>query len=95
MENRYKTRIHQERLLYIVSREERIERTKKESGKLRYSCMDTLKELCLFLKTESRYKDKLIAESCFHLHKILDSVLLGSLHFETAAFNSPNINLAL
>ena len=27
------------------------------------------------LKTESRYKNKLTAESCFHLHKILDSVL--------------------
>ena len=26
------------------------------------------------LKTESRYKNKLTAESCFHLHKILDSV---------------------
>jgi len=26
------------------------------------------------LKTESRYKEKLITESCFHLHKILDSV---------------------
>ncbi|MDB0966301.1 hypothetical protein, partial [Phocaeicola vulgatus] len=25
-------------------------------------------------KTESRYKNKLTAESCFHLHKILDSV---------------------
>ena len=28
----------------------------------------------LFLKTESRYKNKLTTESCFHLHKILDSV---------------------
>ena len=28
----------------------------------------------LFLKTESRYKNKLTAESCFYLHKILDSV---------------------
>jgi len=27
------------------------------------------------LKTESRYKNKLTTESCFHLHKILDSVL--------------------
>ena len=26
------------------------------------------------MKTESRYKNKLTAESCFHLHKILDSV---------------------
>ena len=26
------------------------------------------------MKTESRYKKKLTAESCFHLHKILDSV---------------------
>jgi len=26
------------------------------------------------LKTEFRYKNKLTAESCFHLHKILDSV---------------------
>jgi len=26
------------------------------------------------LKAESRYKKKLITESCFHLHKILDSV---------------------
>jgi len=26
------------------------------------------------LKTESRYKNKLTTESCFHLHKILDSV---------------------
>ncbi|MEQ3330827.1 hypothetical protein AAA215_20380, partial [Phocaeicola vulgatus] len=26
-------------------------------------------------KTESRYKNKLTAESCFHLHKILDSVI--------------------
>ncbi|MDB0931083.1 hypothetical protein PL658_18490, partial [Phocaeicola vulgatus] len=26
-------------------------------------------------KTESRYKNKLTAESCFHLHKILDSVV--------------------
>jgi len=25
------------------------------------------------LKTESRYKNKLTTESCFHLHKILDS----------------------
>ena len=32
--------------------------------------------LCLFLKTESRYKNKLTTESCFHLHKILDSVVL-------------------
>ena len=30
----------------------------------------------LFLKTESRYKNKLTTESCFHLHKILDSVVL-------------------
>ena len=29
--------------------------------------------LCLCLKTESRYKNCLTAESCFHLHKILDS----------------------
>ena len=27
------------------------------------------------MKAESRYKKKLITESCFHLHKILDSVL--------------------
>ena len=27
-------------------------------------------------KTESKYKNKLTAESCFHLHKILDSVIL-------------------
>ena len=27
------------------------------------------------MKTESRYKEKLITESCFHLHKILDSVV--------------------
>ena len=26
------------------------------------------------MKTESRYKNKLTTESCFHLHKILDSV---------------------
>ena len=26
------------------------------------------------MKTESRYRKKLITESCFHLHKILDSV---------------------
>ena len=26
------------------------------------------------MKTESRYKKKLTTESCFHLHKILDSV---------------------
>lgn len=26
------------------------------------------------MKAESRYKKKLITESCFHLHKILDSV---------------------
>ena len=30
--------------------------------------------LCLCLKTEFRYKNKLTTESCFHLHKILDSV---------------------
>ena len=28
------------------------------------------------MKTESRYKEKLITESCFHLHKILDSVII-------------------
>ena len=28
----------------------------------------------LIKKTESRYKNKLTTESCFHLHKILDSV---------------------
>ena len=33
--------------------------------------------LSQFLKTESRYKNKLTAEPCFHLHKILDSVLEG------------------
>lgn len=27
-----------------------------------------------YLKTESRYKKKPTTESCFHLHKILDSV---------------------
>ena len=27
------------------------------------------------MKTESRYKNKLTTESCFHLHKILDSVV--------------------
>ena len=27
------------------------------------------------MKTESRYKKKLITESCSHLHKILDSVI--------------------
>ena len=32
--------------------------------------------LCLFLKTESRYKKKLTnTESCFHLHKIVDSIV--------------------
>ena len=30
------------------------------------------------MKTESRYKNKLTTESCFHLHKILDSVESGS-----------------
>ena len=30
-------------------------------------------KLCLCLKTESRYKKKPTTESCFHLHKILDS----------------------
>ena len=29
----------------------------------------------LFLITESKFKKILTAESCFHLHKILDSVL--------------------
>ena len=29
------------------------------------------------MKTESRYKNKLTAESCSHLHKILDSVQKG------------------
>lgn len=33
----------------------------------------------LFLKTESRYKDKLIAESCLHLHKILGNVVFQSI----------------
>ena len=31
--------------------------------------------LCLFLKTESRYRKIATTESCFHLHKILVSVL--------------------
>ena len=26
------------------------------------------------MKTESRYKNKLTAEFCFHLHKILDRI---------------------
>lgn len=34
-----------------------------------------MNQFMLILKTESRYKNKLTAESCFHLHKILDSVL--------------------
>jgi hypothetical protein len=29
----------------------------------------------VFLKTESKYNNKLTAESCFHLHKTLDSNL--------------------
>ena len=32
--------------------------------------------LCLFLRTESKYKNKLTTEFCFYLHKILDSVIL-------------------
>ena len=31
------------------------------------------------MKTESRYKDKLIAESCLHLHKILGNVVFQSI----------------
>ena len=31
-------------------------------------------------KTESGYKDKLKAESCFYLHKILDSVISNLRH---------------
>ena len=46
----------------------------------------------LIKKTESRYKNKLTAESCFHLHKILDSVLApATLHKQKhlLIFNRP------
>ena len=39
--------------------------------------------ICLCLETESRYKNKLTTESCFHLHKILDSVILSLLSDKT------------
>ena len=35
-----------------------------------------MNQFIIILKTESKYKNKLTAESCFHLHKILDSVVL-------------------
>ena len=35
----------------------------------------------LIKKTESRYKNKLTTESCFHLHKILDSVFQQDIYF--------------
>uniref|UniRef100_UPI002592AF63 hypothetical protein n=1 Tax=uncultured Phocaeicola sp. TaxID=990718 RepID=UPI002592AF63 len=44
-------------------------------------------------KTESRYKNKLTAESCFHLHKILDSVYLEETHPDLAQFFNPNYAL--
>ena len=36
-----------------------------------------MNQFMLIFETESRYKKKLTTESCFHLHKILDSVLRG------------------
>ena len=38
------------------------------------NCELIMNQFMLMLKTESRYKKKLTAESCFHLHKILDCV---------------------
>ena len=49
--------------------------------------------LCLFLKTESKYKKKPTTESCFHLHKILDSVtqeIMADIFISVAFYNSPS-----
>ncbi len=45
----------------------------------------------LIKKTESRYKNKLTAESCFHLHKILDSVTQNFGQCPMEALKFPNL----
>ena len=46
------------------------------------------------MKTESRYKNKLTTESCFHLHKILDSVVYSDFfnHYEALSGNILQVN---